>query len=122
VSQRTLGNACRSTVGEAIGPKGRVVFAEIISALIRVSAGTETDPRALNHNDEGLGPLAAARWGVWPENQDCAPLHFAKGLALLLVTTSAKYLLNHTIYYAMRQIFKGFDYGFAGVWQDHVSC
>jgi hypothetical protein len=63
VSQRTLGNACRSTVGEAIAPAGLVVFAEIIPALIRVSAGTETDPRALNHKDKGLGPLAAARWG-----------------------------------------------------------
>jgi hypothetical protein len=102
VSQRTSGNACRSGVGEAIAPAGLVVFAEIIPALIRVSAGTETDPRALNHKDEGLSSLAAARWGVWPENQDCAPLHFAKGLALRLVTTSAKYLLNHTIYYAMR--------------------
>ena len=97
MSRRTLENTCGSIVGEAIAPAGLVVFAEIISALIRVSAGTETDPRALNDNDEGLGPLAAARWGVWPENQDCAPLHFAKELALLLVTTSAKYLLNHTI-------------------------
>ena len=48
--QRTLGNACRSGVGEAIAPAGLVVFAEIISALIRFSAGTETGPRALNHN------------------------------------------------------------------------
>jgi hypothetical protein len=45
-----LGNACRSTVGEAIAPAGLVVFAEIIPALIRFSAGTETGPRALNHN------------------------------------------------------------------------